>query len=149
MTTVVGRWELEWNVPQQESVLWAFPLRDFGVTDWRMWPVTGIRCPESQVTLTEGHTLDELLPEAGVRVYLEPVCPNFPFPFPNRPLHEFEHPADAVYVFGSAHFNPTVGNRVREQDHIVTLQTVQNGGVLWPHQVLTTVLHDRLVKQWR
>jgi len=146
--TVVGAWELGDSVsPLTESYLWAWPLREFGVTEWRMWPVSGIRCPERTVTLTEFHDINAALEGlSGQRVFLEPD--NSSFPLDTIMLHEFEHPEDAIYIFGSNHFNPTVG-RITDDDVALQLPTVKNSGVLWPHQVMVTVLYDRLVKSWR
>ena len=43
MIKVAGHWELSWNAPIKEVELWNFPLRDFNVSEWYMWPVSGIK----------------------------------------------------------------------------------------------------------
>lgn len=145
--TVVGSWELGYNAPLNESYLWAYPLRDFGVVDWRMWPVSGIKCPDQKVELTEYPDIDAALDGlTGTRIFVEPSKTNFPLDV--TWLHEFDHPEDAIYIFGSAHFNPTVG-RITENDMALQMPTLNNDGVLWPHQVMVAVLYDRLVKSWR
>lgn len=146
--TVVGHWELGYSAPLTELLLWAWPLREFAVEDWRMWPVSGVRNAESRsVTLTEFENIDAALEGlSGTRVFVEPDNPSFPLD--TVMLHKFEHPEDAIYIFGSNHFNPTVG-RITDRDVALQVPTVDNRGVLWAHQVMVTVLYDRLVKSWR
>jgi hypothetical protein len=60
-------------------------------------------------------------------------------------LPDFEHPEDAVYIFGSAHFNPCA-YRKRAQDIALAIPTAGMKGVLWPHQCLVTIMYDRMVK---
>lgn len=142
MIQVAGNWELSWNTPIKEAELWNLPLRDFGVTDWWMWPVSGIRQNEQSVTLHERHSIDDILHENEhlTWVFLEPGGDS---------LHEFNHPQDVMYVFGSAHHNPVARGLPRTGDKVITLPTINNDGVLWPHQVLVTLLYDRLVKSWQ
>ena len=147
--TVVGGWELSWNSPIKEADLWELPLRDFEVSDWWMWPVSGIRNTQRAVTLSERGSLLDVLDEVqGTRVFVEPRNPVFEQTMNSEWLHEFEHPEDAVYIFGTAGHNPVV-QAWKPGDLIVSLETMENKGVLWPHQVLVTVLHDRLVKSWQ
>ena len=144
--TIVGHWELSWNTPIKEAELWAIPMRDFGVYEWRMWPVSGILNQEQQVHLTEYPDLDVALKGLpGRRVFLEA---DGHFPLATTQLHEYEHPEDAVYIFGSAHFNAALARRT-DADDAVQVPTVENAGALWPHQVMVAVLYDRLVKSWR
>jgi hypothetical protein len=144
--SVAAHWEQSWNVPLSEATLWAWPLRDFGVSDWRMWPVSGIRCPEQRVELREYESMRELLPALPADrevVFIEPADQNFPVE-DRVLLPDFDHPENAAYIFGSNHFNPTVAHRTNEP--VVTIPTVENSGVIWSHQCLVTVLYDRLVK---
>jgi len=148
--SVAGHWELSWSAPLKESELWNFPLREFDVTEWWMWPVTGIIQREAKVNLHERRDLYEILEEAeGTRVFLEPRKEFQQFPSgSNVDLPDFEHPENPLYIFGSNHFNPTIAH-VREGDPIVTIPTVRNDGVLWPHQCLVALLYDRMVKSCR
>jgi hypothetical protein len=148
MLAIAGHWELSWNTPIKEADLWNLPLRDFGVDEWWMWPVSGIRNSEPQVSFNEVETFAEILQRFSdfTKVFVEPRSP---FPLESKDLHEFDHPEeDCVYIFGSAHFNPTVANKT-DEDLAVTIPTAQNSGVLWPHQCAVTVLYDRLVKSWQ
>lgn len=130
--------------------MWAWPIREFGGSDWRMWPVSGVQCPDQSVTLTEYHSVQEMLadlPDDYVRVFLEPDSKMFPLDAPTL-LPDFEHPNKAAYIFGSNHFNPTIANR-RPGDPAVVLPTICNSGVLWASQVAVVLLYDRLVKAWQ
>jgi hypothetical protein len=115
-----------------------------------MWPVTGIRNSEqSMVTLTEYPDLHSALDglDQRVRVLFEPLSPQERTP--RVSLADFQHVDDAVWIFGSAHYNPVMNFYREDTDTVITLPTEQNKGVLWPHQVLVAALYDRLVKQWR
>lgn len=147
---IVGHWDLSWNTPIKEAELWALPMRDFEVTEWRMWPVSGIRNAEPEVNLTEHPSLQDALVDLAHLpwVFMEPRQEVLNVT-PTSSLMAFDHPEDAVYIFGSAHYNPVAAGQSREGDAIVELPTIQNKGLLWPHQVLVTLLYDRLVKQWQ
>lgn len=141
---VAGIWEQNWNVPLSESYLWTFPLREYQVMDWHMTPVTGIQHNEqhTEMTLSEHHTVDDMinsLDESFVRVFVDETGDTL--------LHEFVHPENAVYIFGNAGTSP-ISHR-REGDLAVRVATIANGSVMWPHQCLVAVLHDRLVKSWQ
>jgi len=142
--TVVGIWEQGWNVPLSESYLWTFPLREYQVIDWRMTPVTGIKHNEqhTNLALTEYNNVDEMvasLDESVVRVFVDETG--------DMMLHEFVHPENAAYIFGNA--GTSALSHRRAQDVVLRVETAANGSVMWPHQCLVTVLHDRLVKSWQ
>lgn len=146
---VAGHWEIGYNTPIIEANYWNFPLRDFEVPKWLMTPVSGIsHNQKTYVDLEEFTDYNSMLNSCTdlVRVFVEPRTQH------ENPdtiwLHDFEHPQDCVYVFGSAHYNPTIAH-LREQDFVVTIKTVQDRGVLWAHQCFPLVLHDRLVKSWQ
>lgn len=148
--TVVGNWELGWNAPIKEVELWNFVLREFNVTDWWMWPVSGVRNSEEQqgVHLEERADLSTILSEVtGPRVFVEPRNTTFPQTLDSTWLHDFAHPDDAVYIFGSVYHNPVVSHW-QEGELKVTLKTERDDGVPWPHQILLALLYDRMVKAW-
>lgn len=148
MVVIAGHWEIGYNSPIIEHYQWALPLRDFGVSEWAMCPVSGIaNTEESRLPFREFKDYNEMLGAYSdlPRVFLEPRGPH------NKEtvwLHDFEHPTDALYVFGSAHFNPTL-QHVREGDTVVTIKTMEDKGVLWSSQALVITLYDRMVKSWR
>jgi len=141
MVAVLAHWEWRDMTPMTEAPLWNLPLRDFGITDWRMVPVSGIRNSERRVPLREFPSYEEALEVDGLRrVFIEPRSTH------ETPetvwLHDFEHPKECVYIFGSAHYNPAVMHR-REGDDVVSIKTVQDKGVLWSHQAAVIALYDR------
>jgi hypothetical protein len=144
---VVGHWEIGYMTPIMESPFWALVLRDFEVTEWWMSPVTGIIPSQHHfVNLYERQYYDDIFEEIDPtlsRVFLEPRTRHYN---PDTVwLHNFEHPDDCVYIFGSAHYNPTLAHK-REQDIVVSIKTIQDKGVLWSNQCLLLVLYDRLMK---
>jgi hypothetical protein len=146
---IAGRWELEWNTPEKEVHLWSLLLRDFQIKDWYMWPVTGIKHSESTwVHLHEFPTFDDILADSQLdhltRVFFEPYNP-VQQPEQGIDLRDLKHPKNALYIFGSAHYNPVPGHK-RTQDILVQIPTIENKGVLWPHQCVAICLYDRLVK---
>jgi hypothetical protein len=87
-----------------------------------MNPVSGIANTEPTVNLKEFKDYKEMLSlnEDLPRVFLEPRTSH------QNPdtiwLHDFTHPEECIYVFGSAHYNPTIFFK-RPQDVIVTIKT--------------------------
>lgn len=148
MIKILGHWEIGYHAPITERFYWSLPVRDFEVDELHMIPKSGVKTCDSKVELIEWDSYEEFFrhhPDLP-RVFLEPRTPH------SNPdtiwLHDFEHPEDCVYVFGSAHYNPTL-NHCREQDSIVTVKTKQDKGVLWADQVMCIVLYDRLTKLWQ
>ena len=145
---VLGHWDIGYHAPITEQFYWVFPLRDFGVKQWNMIPVSGITCNEPDTQLTEWQSYEEYF-EANpdkIRVFLEPRTRH------HNPdtvwLHDFTHPADCVYIMGSAHFNPTL-KYCRPQDVVVTVKTPNDKGLMWGDQVICIALYDRMMKQWQ
>lgn len=147
MVKVAAHWEYGYMTPMEEAYFWNLALRDFEVKDWYMTPVTGIKHNEHQkVNLKEFHDYEGIIQDAGedlTRVFIEPRTKH-QTPITTW-LHEFEHPEDCIYIFGSAHFNPTLFHK-REDDVVVSIKTVQDRGVFWSNQCMCIVLYDRLVK---
>ena len=146
---VLGNWDIGYHAPITEQFYWAFPLRDFNVDIWNMMPVSGIRNKEAnQIEMREWERYEDYF-EANpdkTRVFLEPRTKH------HNPdttwLHDFDHPEDCVYILGSAHYNPTV-HHCREQDHVVTVKTPCDKGLMWADQVICITLYDRMVKEWQ
>jgi hypothetical protein len=144
----IGTWEIGYHAPITEQYYWSLPLRDFYISNWNMTPVSGIKSAEPGVNLTEWVDYDEFFTANPniTRVFIEPRTEH------QNPdttwLHNFEHPEDCVYVFGSAHYNPTL-RHCREGDIVVSIKTNDDKGVLWADQALCIVLYDRMVKSWQ
>lgn len=147
MISILGHWELSYHVPITEQYYWSLPIRDFAVVDWNMVPITGIHNAEHQVNLTEWESYGKYFEnnKDQIRVFIEPRTKH------QNPetiwLEEFKHPKDCVYIFGSAHYNPTIAH-CRDQDSVVSIKTVQDKGVLWADQAMCITLYERS-KQWQ
>ena len=144
---IAGHWEIGYHAPVTEAYYWNVVLREFQIKDWLMVPVSGIKNNEErEITLTEFSDYDSMLESTGdlTRVFLEPRT-NHQNPDTTW-LHEFEHPEDCVYIFGSAHYNPTIGYK-RPEDHVVTIKTRIDHGLPWSNQCLAIVLYDRMIKE--
>ena len=147
MIEVVGHWEIGYHAPITEQYYWSLVARDFAVDRWNMVPVSGIQNREREVDLVEWPSYGaffEANPDLR-RVFIEPRTRH------QNPdtiwLHDYAHPESCVYVFGSAHYNPTLAH-CGEGDDVVSVKTVQDKGVLWADQCLAIVLYER-AKQWQ
>ena len=127
---VVGLWEFGWFAPITEQNLWQFPLREFGVTEWIMCPETGLPGVVQAADVTDA--LDD-----RPAVFLDE---NGEFP-----LDEFDHPDDVTYVFGKS--GRSVLSAMRPDDVSVRVSTPTGQGMMWAHQTLVVVLHDREAKR--
>lgn len=140
MTAVAGYWELGWNTPIKEFDLWTHPLRDFGVEEFYMAPVSGIGVGAKVYEVPD---LGELIPEQRLSKSIVFVDEGGATQLP-----EFDHPKDALYVFGRTGLSPLAAFG-QEDDQSVVIPTRQDKGLLWAHQAAVIVLYDRLVKSWQ
>lgn len=142
---ILGHWEIGYHAPITERYYWSLPIRDFGGFEWHMCPITGVKQCDQNLNLTEWESYDDFFLQNTdlKRVFIEPRTERFN---PNTTwLHSFKHPKDCIYVFGSAHYNPTL-KHCRENDVVVSIKTKDDKGVLWADQCLCLVLYDRLIK---
>lgn len=136
MIKVAGAWELGYSTPLVEFDHWAFMLRDFGVAEWYMSPVSGIN---KKVT-----ELKDILESIDLNPNLTPV---FVDEDGQDLLPDFEHPENALYLLGKASYSPWVAsNRVGLSVRIPTQAVNPSKGLLWPHQAIAITLYDRLLK---
>jgi tRNA(Leu) C34 or U34 (ribose-2'-O)-methylase TrmL len=134
MVVVAGVWEAGWNTPIKEFELWHFPLKDFGVDEFAMTPVSGIRLNNK---VQEFHSVEEIIQHYGLPVIL---CTEYG----ESTLEEFKHPKDALYLF-----NRTSGGVIVEHpDYTLRIETKLNKGMLWGHQAASIILYDRF-KKWQ
>jgi len=130
MIAVAGTWELGWQVPITESELWLMVLKEFKIHQLHMTPVTGI----AKKWISEYSSFDELLSS------LESFTPVFVDENGATELDDFDHPEDALYVFGKGTYSPFSH---RATQHLSVRIGTPKPGCLWPHQALAIVLHDR------
>lgn len=135
MIKVVGCWELGYNTPLVEFDQWAFPLRDFGVDEFIMTPVSGIDRKKFFKEDVDIPTVVEHNPEL-TPVYFDEQGTTL--------LQDFVHPENALYILGKASYSPWIANG--SNGISVKIPTSFNGGLLWPHQVICMALYDRMMK---
>jgi len=88
--SVAGLWELGWNTPITEVESWQLMLRDFGVDEFYMTPVSGIKGSK----VIEMDTLEDIL-EANKDMTVVFVDERA-----DTELSDFVHPKNVIYVFG-------------------------------------------------
>ena len=135
MINVVGTWELGYNTHITEFDAWAFPLRDFGVDEFIMTPVSGI---DRKKFFKEAKDIPTVIAENPdlVPVFLDEEGTTL--------LSDFEHPENVLYVLGKASYSPW--RSCGSNGISVKIPTIQQGGLLWPHQAICIALYDRMMK---
>ena len=129
---VVGAWEVGWSTPWLEYDLWHFTMRDFGVDEWIMTPVTGI-VKKNIVEAADISAVVETNPTLAP-VYVDENG--------DIDLVDFVHPTDALYILGKASYSPWVGAGSPANSSVKIVTPLQ-AGLLWPHQAIGIVLYDR------
>jgi hypothetical protein len=137
MIIVAGLWELGWNTPIKEIELWEYPLRDYGVDGFIMSPVSGIRNDFVTEVPDLAAKLDDLRATGHQIVFVDERG--------EEELTDFEHPENAVYVFGIASLS-TMAAYKKDGDRTLVIKTKNKLATLWPHQCAVLVLHDRMNK---
>jgi len=129
--TVIGMWELDWLLPRLERRLWKQTLAAYGIKNWAMVPGDTERGSP-----LEFNSLEEALTKShGTRVFLRPDS--------GIPLSEFDHPIDAVYIFGNA--KESLRKYIRQEDNVVTIDCPQATD-MFACVALAPVLHSRFVQ---
>lgn len=133
---VVGHWEVGWDTPSQEYDKWIHPLREFGVENFTMIPVSGIFKDD----VVEYRHIDDVfaLPDSAnyTRVYVDDKA--------DVSLTDFVHPENAMYIFGRTS-NDVILHK-RPEDLGVKIPTLRNAGGFWAHQAMSILLYDRFLK---
>jgi len=135
---VVGIWEQGWNTPWAEHDQWVYPLQEFGVNEWYMTPVTGIK---KSSFLNEVDNIQSVIDENSDLTIVW-VDENSAIP-----LTEFVHPPNALYIAGRT--GESILPLKKENDLSVYVETVHNGGGFWAHQAISVILYDRMRKSWQ
>lgn len=130
MIEVAGNWELGWSAPITEIEHWGMAMRSFKAERLSMFPVTGIQCR----FLDEYESFPDLL---AAKSHLTPV---FVDEDGAIELKDFEHPEDALYIFGKANYTPFPTYGEGHQSVRIDCELM---GMLWPHQAMSVVLYMR------
>lgn len=132
MIVVAGVWEEGWNTPIKEFDLWYYACKVFGVDEFAMTPVSGIRLNNK---VKEFHSVDDMIQHYGLPVI---VCDENG----KTPLKEFEHPKDALYLFNRI----SGGDFTGKSDISLRIETKLKQALLWGHQAASIILYDKLMK---
>lgn len=139
---VVGHWELGWNSPIKELDLWEYPLKEFGVKQLAMVPISGLSTPGQNLFLKEFLNTEEAVTQYESNHTVVVVDENG-----SSDLESFVHPQKAVYVFGKTSLSPLLLLQNKNNIQSIRIKTTNNTGMLWAHQAATVVLYDRMKKK--
>jgi len=133
---IVGHWERSWRSPIEEYEMWIHPIKEFGIDNFYMCPVTGIdksRCLERD-------NIDTVFTDNPdhVRVFVDENATTL--------LQDFVHPENAIYVVGKTSYSPYTTHYREGIDQAVKIPSVNNSGGFWGEQALTMILYDRYTK---
>lgn len=135
---IAGFWERGWDTPWQEFNWWIHPIKEFGVTEFSMSPVTGIEKSTVSEYSDLATVIDAADADSRVCVYLDEAA--------TTELADFVHPENALYIVGRTGYSPYVTNFREGTDQAVKIPTVNNNGGFWGHQAVTMILYDRFLK---
>ena len=133
---IVGKWEHGWDTPLTEYNRWIHPIREFGIQEFYMTPISGIL----KQSVKEFRTLDEILNLEENEGYTKVFCDDKA----DTSLIDFEHPAKAMYVFGRTSSDALPLKT--DDDLSVSIPTPRNTGGFWAHQACSIILYDRYLK---
>lgn len=138
MIKLAGIWERGWNTPIKEIDLWEMIIREFEVHQLYMTPISGID-NGCIIELPKMEQIISMNPSMSIVFVTEKT---------EETLFDFEHPKDALYIFGRV--GPDCTSLFRKGiDKKVKIETTANKGLLWPHQAAGILLYDRLKKSWQ
>lgn len=129
MITLVSIWERGWFDPEVEAFMWKQLTKAYSVDRVIFTPTELERrtYPEQYDTMSEA--LDST---TGEQIFLIPNA--------GESLIDFEHPEDAVYIFGNAYkSNLDIAKRIV---HIPTPKSVD----VFARDAAAMVLYDRMIK---
>jgi hypothetical protein len=132
---IAGHWETAWRSPLEEFNDWWHPLKEFGIDEFYMSPVTGI----AKGRVLEKASIDDVFRECEglTRVYVDESS--------TIELPDFVHPENALYIFGRTTFSPYLRHN-QEGDLAVKIPTVVNQGGFWGHTAAAVLMYDRFLK---
>ncbi len=139
MVIVLGMWE-RWGPKRTERRLWKQTLTAFAVDQWGMCDVNGGPFT-SPVQYADLETMLAAYP--GPKTFLIPPG-RVSSPRRNADLVHYQHPADAIYVFGRG--GESLVRCVTSHDDVVSIYTPDRAE-LFGAVAVGAVLYDRLVKQ--
>lgn len=136
MIKMLGSWEFGWNTPIKEADLWEYPMREFGVDEVWMAPISGIK----NSYIKEVEDINQFIDECRKTLQIVFVDERG-----DTELNNFEHPDNVLYVFGK---NCMSCLPLKQSgDLSVKIETNLKSGMLWSHQAASIIMYDRN-KKW-
>lgn len=123
-----GLWEFGYSAPITEYDHWWSVMREFDVACLNMCPVSGI----SKKMVREFTSMEVLLDATE-------LTPVFVDESSDIELRDFDHPDNALYLFGKATYSPFTS---LGKGHL-SVRLGNGAGMLWPHQAAAIVMYDR------
>ena len=141
---LAGLWDLGFYAPITEMAQWEMVIRSFGVERLNMSPVTGIKSKY----LSEFRDPDRIFISRCEGDLLEPV---FIDENGDVSLDDFEHPHQALYVFGKTGRRFIARRGFGETQvpigPVVRIDVPAQMGMLFPHEAAAIILWDRWQKE--
>jgi hypothetical protein len=134
MIVIAGMWELGWNTPIKEIDPWYFVLREFEVDAFHMVPFSGIKTNK----VVEMDSLGQVI------VTYPDLVPVFVAENGDTDLQDFNHPKNALYIFGRTNYSP-FNNMKTNGSQSIKVTTKANKGLLFGPQAAVIILYDRIV----
>lgn len=134
---IAGKWENGWDTPLLEYDRWIHPIREFGLQEFYMTPISGI----FKQSVKEFNSLEEILTLDENEGYTKVFCDDKA----DTSLVDFVHPVKAMYVFGRTSSDSLLLKT--NNDLSVSIPTLRNSGGFWAHQACSIILYDRYLKE--
>lgn len=138
MITILGLWETVWMGPRTERRVWQQTMYSFKVDRWAMTALKDAQTAPWTYPVPFEDVGEMLAAYPGKKTFL--MCPDR---MESQDLIEYEHPEDAIYVFGNNAQN--LVKFVSDEDDVVTINTPWDG-TLFAHCAAPIVLYDRMLK---
>lgn len=136
MITVLGIWEPTWMEPRVERRVWSQTIVSFEIDTWAM---AGGDKPKWTIPAHYSEIGDMVDCYPGRKTFLIAEGRTDSVSLP-----DYQHPEDAIYVFGNTPNN--LVRLVRDMDDVVSIPTPYNA-TMFAHCALPIVLYDRMVKR--
>lgn len=127
MIELAGTWDLGYSAPITEMDHWWAVMRTYNIEALHMTPISGLR----HKMLVEHDNWNFLKETHLTPVFVDETA--------GVALAEFEHPKDALYIFGKANYAPFLNYG---EGHLAVRIETPTLGMLWPHQAAAIVLQD-------